>query len=172
LCKANPNRRPSHFLSSFFLAKLRGDSGKYNYRGVRRWTRKVKVFEMDKIFVPVNVSNSHWCMAVIHVQKKRINYYDSMGGGGKSVLDTLMLWLEDEDDDKNGDHATFEPDDWTTVGTNVTTTPQQENGSDCGAFAVSFASYVSDDLPFDFRQADITQMRRRMVWSLLKQRLV
>lgn len=48
----------------------------------------------------------------------------------------------------------------------------QENGSDCGAFAVSFASYVSDDLPFDFRQADITQMRRRMVWSLLKQQLV
>ena len=25
---------------------------------------------MDKIFVPVNVSNSHWCMAVIYVQQK------------------------------------------------------------------------------------------------------
>lgn len=25
---------------------------------------------MDKIFVPVNVSNAHWCMAVIYVQKK------------------------------------------------------------------------------------------------------
>lgn len=48
----------------------------------------------------------------------------------------------------------------------------QENGSDCGAFAVSFASYITDNLSFDFRQEDITQMRRRMVWSILNQRLV
>ncbi|CBN77616.1 conserved unknown protein [Ectocarpus siliculosus] len=172
LCKANPSRRQSHFFTSFFLTKLKGMDCKYNYTGVKRWTRRVKVFEMDKIFVPVNVSNAHWCMAVIFVQQKRINYYDSMGGGGKSVREDLLLWLEDEDEDKNGDNATFEPDDWTTVGTKVASTPQQENGSDCGAFAVSFASYLSDDLPFDFRQADISQMRRRMLWSLLHQRLV
>lgn len=48
-----------------------------------------------------------------------------MGASGKGVLDSLLTWLEDEDDDKNGDDATFEPDDWTTVGTNVATTPQQ-----------------------------------------------
>lgn len=48
----------------------------------------------------------------------------------------------------------------------------QENGSDCGAFAVAFASYLADDLLFDFGQKDITQMRRRMMWSLLHQRLV
>ncbi|CAM9747425.1 unnamed protein product [Ectocarpus sp. 13 AM-2016] len=172
LCKANPSRRQSHFFTSFFLTKLKGMDCKYNYNGVKRWTRRVKVFEMDKIFVPVNVSNAHWCMAVIFVQQKRIHYYDSMGGGGKSVREDLLLWLEDEDEDKNGDNATFEPDDWTTAGTKVASTPQQENGSDCGAFAVSFASYLSDDLPFDFRQADISQMRRRMLWSLLHQRLV
>eukprot|EP00904_Undaria_pinnatifida_P008191 jgi/Undpi1/4501/HiC_scaffold_17.g07855.m1 len=171
LCKKDPTRRMSHFFSSFFLTKLKGN-GNYNYGGVRRWTRKVKVFEMDKIFCPVNVSNTHWCMAVIYVQKKRINYYDSMGGGGKTVTNSLLLWLEDEDEDKNKDEATFDPDEWTTVGTKVSTTPQQQNGSDCGAFAISFASYLSDDLPFDFSQADITQMRRRMLWSLLKQRLV
>lgn len=48
----------------------------------------------------------------------------------------------------------------------------QDNGSDCGAFAVAFASYLSDGLPFDFSQADITQMRRRMLWSLVHQELV
>lgn len=48
-----------------------------------------------------------------------------MGGGGKSVTDALLLWLEDEDEDKNGDDAIFEPDDWKTVGTDVATTPQQ-----------------------------------------------
>ena len=56
---------------------------------------------------------------------QRINYYDSMGGGGKTVTNSLLLWLEDEDEDKNKDNATFDPDEWTTVGTKVSTTPQQ-----------------------------------------------
>lgn len=56
---------------------------------------------------------------------QRINYFDSMGGSGKNVTNSLLDWLEDEDDDKNGDDGTFDPDDWTTEGTNVATTPQQ-----------------------------------------------
>lgn len=56
---------------------------------------------------------------------QRINYYDSMGGSGKGVTESLLMWLEDEDEDKNGDNATFEPDDWTRVGTNRAATPQQ-----------------------------------------------
>lgn len=31
---------------------------------------RIKVFQMDKLFVPVNVSNAHWCMAIIYMQKK------------------------------------------------------------------------------------------------------
>ncbi|CAM9846570.1 unnamed protein product [Ascophyllum nodosum] len=170
LCEQDPSRRRSHFFSSFFITKLK-ENGGYHYAGVRRWSRKIKVFELDKIFFPVNVSNMHWCMAVIYVQQKRIHYYDSMGGTGKTVMKCLLMWLEDEDDDKNKDKATFEPEDWTMVGTDIDTTPQQENGSDCGVFACSFASYASEDLPFEFSQADINQMRRRIMWSLLHQRL-
>ena len=48
-----------------------------------------------------------------------------MAGNGKGVTKSLLLWLEDEDDDKNGDNATFEPNDWTRFGTNTATTPQQ-----------------------------------------------
>lgn len=56
---------------------------------------------------------------------QRIHYYDSMGGGGQTVTNSLLLWLEDEDEDKNKNRATFDPDCWTTVGTKVSTTPQQ-----------------------------------------------
>lgn len=41
------------------------------------------------------------------------------------VTNSLLMWLEDEDDDKNGNKATFEPDDWTLAGTDTNTTPQQ-----------------------------------------------
>ena len=48
----------------------------------------------------------------------------------------------------------------------------QENGYDCGVFAALYASCINDGTPFDFCQADIGQIRRRMAWSLLHQRLV
>lgn len=56
---------------------------------------------------------------------QRINYYDSMGGAGRSVTRALLMWLEDEDDDKNKDNATFDPDEWTLAGTSLNETPQQ-----------------------------------------------
>ncbi|CAM9504218.1 unnamed protein product, partial [Hapterophycus canaliculatus] len=40
-----------------------------------------------------------------------------------------------------------------------------------GVFILAFASYLSDDLPLNFCQADKTQMRRRIVWSIMNQRL-
>ena len=75
--------------------------------------------------LPTFVNPSCWPSCVISVFTQRINYYDSMGGGGKTVTNSLLLWLEDEDEDKNKDEATFDPDEWTTVGTKVSTTPQQ-----------------------------------------------
>ena len=36
------------------------------------------VFKLDKLIVPVNVSNSRWCLAVAHVRERRLQYYDSM----------------------------------------------------------------------------------------------
>lgn len=88
------------------------------FSGLLRFQNSVCFFDLQQWLVP------HRSFSSLDVSQ-RINYYDSMGGSGKSVTDSLLLWLEDEDEDKNGDDATFEPDDWTAVGTNVGTTPQQ-----------------------------------------------
>jgi sentrin-specific protease 1 len=45
-------------LNSFFYTKL--VNAGYQYAGVRRWTKKVDVFEHDVIIVPINISNAHW----------------------------------------------------------------------------------------------------------------
>lgn len=55
---------------------------------------------------------------------QRINFHDSMGGSGLSTTSALMKWLEDEDDDKNGDNGTFNVDEWT-VAPPDKNTPQQ-----------------------------------------------
>jgi len=36
---------------------------------VKRWTKKVDIFDNQMIFVPVHLGN-HWCMAVIEKFKK------------------------------------------------------------------------------------------------------
>ncbi|KAJ4716792.1 Ubiquitin-like-specific protease 2B [Melia azedarach] len=61
-----------HFFNSFFfrkLADLDKDSssaceGRAAFQRVRKWTRKVNLFEKDYIFIPVNYS-FHWSLIVI-----------------------------------------------------------------------------------------------------------
>ena len=64
---------------SFFYAKLL-DQGQYLHRNVARWTRRVDLFSYARVFVPVHVHGNHWCLGCIHVEAKRIEYYDSLGG--------------------------------------------------------------------------------------------
>jgi len=82
-------RKSSHYFNSFFLVKLIMNE-KYTYSNVKRWTKKFDVFQKDKIFIPVNINNSHWTMIVVFVQKKEIHYYDSMSGSGMRYLKWIL----------------------------------------------------------------------------------
>ncbi len=171
LCLKDNKRRRSHFFISFFFEKLTG-GGKYNYGGVKRWTKKAKidnVFELERIFFPVNISNLHWCMSVIHIQAKQIRYYDSMGGKGTTYLCALKRWLRDEHSAKLGY-------DWDDTGWEVTPStsdvPRQKNGNDCGVFAITFASFLSEGLPLDFSQDDMAALRMKYAWELLNSKLL
>ncbi|GFS34304.1 cysteine proteinases superfamily protein [Actinidia rufa] len=61
-----------HFFNSFFFRKLadldkdpsRACKGRAAFQRVRKWTRKVNLFEKDYIFIPVNFS-LHWSLIVI-----------------------------------------------------------------------------------------------------------
>lgn len=83
---------------------------------------------------------THWCMAVIFMTEKRIQYYDSMSGSGTTCLNVLLRYLHDEMQHKKS--ATFDASDWELVTTDDDT-PQQANGSDCGVFSCMFADYLS-----------------------------
>lgn len=45
-----------HFFNSFFFSKLAEDGigGPAAFERVKKWTRKVNIFEKDFIFIPVN----------------------------------------------------------------------------------------------------------------------
>jgi len=71
----SPPKKNSLFLSSFFVAKLL-EGGRYNYDYVRRWTKRCNIFEMDKIFLPINHENNHWVLVVVFMMFKEIHIYD------------------------------------------------------------------------------------------------
>ncbi|KAG6972449.1 hypothetical protein JG688_00003965 [Phytophthora aleatoria] len=158
LVKAGVLPKRSHFFNSFFYTKV-SENG-YNFINVRRWTRKIDLFAMDKIFMPVNVGNMHWCMAVIFMTEKRIQYYDSMHGSGAACLKVLLRYLHDESEHKK--KQKFNEEGWRLV-TTTPDTPQQNNGSDCGVFSCMFADYLSQNKPLSFVQKDIPFHRHRMV---------
>ncbi|OQR97074.1 SUMO protease [Achlya hypogyna] len=148
----------SHFFNSFFFSKV--SEGGYNFVNVRRWTRKIDLFAMDKIFIPVNIRNVHWCLAVIFMTEKRIQYYDSMNGAGTECLNVLLRYLGDEHQHKKG--APFDASGWELLPSQPDT-PQQGNSHDCGMFTCMFADYLAQNKELTFRQRNMAFFRRRMV---------
>lgn len=107
LCAKEPGRRRSHFFNSFFVQNLYDEKNKnrklrgvYNYKMVRRWSRKVPtprdIFSLKYIFVPININNNHWTLAVIFMEAKKIQYYDSCGETDWGKMQGLLEYVKDE----------------------------------------------------------------------------
>ena len=62
--------------SSFFYTQLMHKNDGYEYRKVARWTKKVDIFDLQKVVVPVNINNAHWAIAVMYMQDEKIEYVD------------------------------------------------------------------------------------------------
>jgi sentrin-specific protease 1 len=163
LCSASDGTRlPSHYFNSFFMTKLL-ENGQYNYGQVKRWSKKFDVFALDRVFIPINLNNTHWVMAVVYVQKKEIHYYDSMSGSGKRYLDAMLDWLVDEAREKKGQQ--LDKSQWKLIDREQNV-PQQQNGYDCGVFSIMCADYVSDNLPLSYVQEDMQNNRVKIAAAI------
>ena len=169
------SKKPSHFFNSFFFEKLLSE-GLPNYELVKRFANKItstkgNVFKLDKIFAPVNVGGTHWCMLVAYVQQRRIQYYDSFGGSGEQYLDAMKVFLENEAtkwvDDGSVPQHLLDLNAWALVRTQRATTPQQNNCCDCGVFSCTFANYISQDLELNFSCDNMLHFRQQITYDIL-----
>jgi sentrin-specific protease 1 len=62
LCKIFPGRKKSHFFNSFFIEKLLVDSKGYNFDNVKHWSKQFNLLDLDKVIIPINISNYHWTL--------------------------------------------------------------------------------------------------------------
>lgn len=141
-------------VNTFWYPKLATDG----FSSVSRWTRNANIFDQDIVLVPVHLGN-HWCLAVIDVRKKRVNYYDSLHAKNEYCLHLLRQFLIEESMDKKGQKLDISK--WQFKC--VEDSPLQRNGHDCGVFLCITAEYLSRNAQLTFTQADISYFRRRML---------
>ena len=147
MCKMDPSKKRSHFFKSFFMTKLLNEGnatrdGEYEYRNVKRWSKKVPgkdIFALDKIIFPINMGQMHWICAAIFMAKKKIQIFDSMGSSGDMYLQALFQYLQDEHMDKKKKPLP-DLDQWEFIPT-TPDTPRQRNGEYC-TVPVSFLSQL------------------------------
>uniref|UniRef100_A0A8C2VY50 SUMO specific peptidase 1 n=2 Tax=Chinchilla lanigera TaxID=34839 RepID=A0A8C2VY50_CHILA len=154
-----------HAFNTFFFTKLKTAG----YQAVKRWTKKVDVFSVDILLVPIHLG-VHWCLAVVDFRKKNITYYDSMGGINNEACRILLQYLKQESVDKK--RKEFDTNGWQLFSKKSQEIPQQMNGSDCGMFACKYADCITKDRPINFTQQHMPYFRKRMVWEILHRKLL
>ena len=97
------------------------------------------LLKTSKIFVPVNIGNYHWALAVVDVERREFRYYDSLGGGGQHYLSALREFLA-RYARRHSLHG-LEVGRWSMVP--HTSGPRQGNGSDCAVFTCMTAEYLA-----------------------------
>jgi len=156
----NQNMPKIFVFNTFFYGII--EKSNYSYSRVRKWTKSVDLFSLDKVIVPVHLGN-HWCLAVVNFNDKKFEYYDSLGGDNPTCHKALRKYIADEYKDKK--KADFDFIGWENF--TPKNIPHQRNGYDCGVFMCKFADFISRNKPFNFSQKNMQYFRKRMVLDIL-----
>ncbi len=158
-----------YVFSSFFYPKLR-DRG---YEAVRTSTRRLKTSllsgsSIDKVLFPIHLG-MHWCLAAVDFTRRKISYYDSLHGrGGSECISVIREWIAAESLDKLGVDFDFQG--WSQEAPKDI--PAQQNGHDCGVFALAYAEHLSRNAPFAFSQRNMPYWRQRISFEILQGELL
>jgi Ulp1 family protease len=113
----------------------------------------VSLFSKMFLVLPVNIKQTHWAVVVINHRECVIEYYDSLSTSQMdyvcSVVEEFMRVM--------GCKAY----DWEAVWT-----PEQNNYSDCGMFALRVIHALAHNRPFGFTSQEIKYYRKVMLTEL------
>ncbi|EFO98019.1 CRE-ULP-1 protein [Caenorhabditis remanei] len=162
-CQKDQKYPKIYAFNSFFYTNITTKG----YASVKRWTRKIDVFSYDIILIPVHLG-VHWCLAIIDMKEKKIQFYDSLYAGNTVVLPALKNYVASESMDKK--KVPFDFAGWTIE--QMEDIPRQQNGSDCGVFTCQFAEWASRRTTPRFTQKNMPYYRKRMVYEIVSSKLL
>eukprot|EP00957_Ditylum_brightwellii_P002411 184857-Ditylum_brightwellii.AAC.1 len=103
---------------------------------------------MNKVIIPCNIGNQHWACLVAHMDTRRIEYYDSIGGCGNEFTVPFLRYLMDEWEVSNQE-GEFESDSWIVSNMTRAGVPHQTNRE------------------LQFNQSDVSTMRKLIILTIL-----
>ena len=178
LCKQQPERKQSHCFSSFFVQTMFDEKntdldlrGKYNYGNVKTWTKKVpgrNIFNMKYIICPINIYGNHWVLAVIDIEGKCIQWFDSLGETDWAKLNGLLAYVNDEHKEMNGGQGMADLSEWKLIRCTADTTPQQRNNFDCGMYVCISCLFILNGYPLLYKQDHIDKCRTKIAFAILQ----
>ncbi|CAL1547302.1 unnamed protein product [Lymnaea stagnalis] len=155
--------RKVYAFNTFFYPKIMSGG----HSAVKRWTKKVDIFAMKYIIIPVHLG-MHWCLCIVDIDNKAITYYDSMGGKNHNCLRAVLSYLKDESTAKN--YSQFKESEWQIQ--HAENNPHQMNGGDCGMFMCKYAEYITRGKAITFTQEHMPYFRKRMVYEIMAKMLL
>jgi len=165
LCQKFTGRKKSLFIPTQFMGKMMPTKDKYEPDEVARWLQKSDIFSMNKLYLPINVTNTHWVLAVVYMERKEIHFLDSLRGNGKKYMEGILQWIEG----RAGGTSNFNSAEWKLK--SIDNNSRQFNGYDCAMFVLLYADFLSDDLPItssSFIEADIPFFRQKLACDILR----
>ncbi|KAI6196738.1 ULP-PROTEASE domain-containing protein [Aphelenchoides besseyi] len=150
--------------STYFFTALTKPHSKSR---IHRWTKDVNLFEYDLVFVPLHLG-AHWCLAMVDNKTRQLRFFNSMNRNGQEYLELIHDFLQKESTAKY--ESKYTVDDYELI--ELEPCPKQMNGFDCGVFTCRFAEYLSRRAPFNFHQRHMSYYRKRMVFEIVKKKLL
>ncbi|CAN6338798.1 unnamed protein product [Urochloa humidicola] len=169
-----------HLENTFIVGLLHRDGknknkSKPNFKEDNIIERVTTYTAHDMVFLPINITNVHWYLAVINGKKREIQVLDSMGIMGRTdlmyALDGLQIQIDMalravdlKDTSKWPD---LQVSSWPIVEQQFSHEMQTDCVS-CGLFMLNFMEYwTGERLSDDFNQGDMTKFRLKLAAILL-----
>ena len=163
----------SLFLSTFFCEKVT------NAESVVTWFRRVDFDNLNFMYIPVNVQDSHWYPVIVDLRNKQVRCFDSFGLEDRSstlqcILAALVEVIPSPVLVEAIPTATTSTAVWTIEDTVIyeetgaLVTPQQSNSYDCAIFMLTVFNFHSRGLSFLFSEAYMRTLRGRVALDILR----
>lgn len=156
-----------YYYQTNFFQKYLTEEGKLDFWSVSGYDKKVDIFGLDRLIVPVNHGGVHWFLLVAYMQQRRIRVYDSLASPRKIYLRAFLKYLRYAHVNRK-EKAMCDWKDWQLEETDIRSTPQQRNTYDCGLFTCMAAECAFRDAPLLYQQRQMDVFRSRMALTILE----